>query len=890
MPFLRNIASGIRSLFQRKRAERELDEELRGFMEMAAEERMKQGGSQKDALHAVRLERGSLEAAKELVRSAGWESLLETSWRDLRYGIRVLRASPGFATIALLTLTLGLGINCAIFTVVDAVLLRPLPYPNSERLVLVDRHFPEGTFPATSATKFLFWQEHSRSFESIAAYAFASSGVNLTGTGEPEPLRSLRVSADFFRTLGVRLVLGRGFTPEEDRLGGPNAVVLSNELWQRFFGRDRGIVGRVITLGGQLWTVVGVAPPGFSFTPAADVWMPLRAQINPHDQTNVFSVLGRLHAGVSYAQADQDVRALGEQFRRRYPDLMGPHETVTTQSYQNVIVGDARPDLLLVLGAAGFVLLIACANLANLLLSRSTSRHKEMAVRLALGATRLRLTRQLFIESGLLAVAGGGLGLAAAWGLLPLVLRLAPQNLPRLHEVHMNWQTWIFAFAAALVTGIVFGLVPALRGPKADLRDALHESMGRASASHGVARLQRLLIIGEVAVSAVLLIGAGLLIRTFWQLQQVSPGFVSHNVLTAQMTLDAQRYSKTEAVARLENKALVRLESLPGVKAAAAVSNLPSEFGIEMNFAIEENPSGGDPSGSTQWRAITPHYLEVMRIPVLRGRGLKDRDNESGAPVVLINQALAERFFRGQDPLGQHIIIGAGAEAIGLADRPREIVGIVGNTKELGLAHAAPPTFFVPAPQVQDGLTALVNRMIPLVWVVRTSGDPRLSTRAIQQCLVSVATQEAPYDFRTMDEVLSASIAQQRFNMLLLGFFAALAVALGGVGLYGVLSYLVAQRTHEIGIRIALGASRREVMHLVLTNGLRMTLVGLGLGIIAAVGLSHLLAGMLFGVRPTDPQTFVTVSIVLTTVALLASYIPARYATKVDPMVALRHE
>jgi predicted permease len=890
MPLLRNIASGIRSLFQKQRARRELDEELSGFMAMAAEESMKQGRSERDALRAVRLERGTIEAAAEVVRSAGWESILETSWRDLCYGLRVLRASPGFATIALLTLALGLGINCAIFTVVDAVLLRPLPYPDSERLVLVDRHFPEGTFPATSATKFRFWQEHSRSFESMAGYAFASSGVNLTGAGEPEPLRSMQVSANFFRTLGVRLVLGRGFTPEEDRPEGPNAVVLSNELWQRHFGGDRGIIGRVITLGGQLWTIVGVAPPGFSSTPAADVWTPLRAQTNPHDQTNVCSVLGRLRAGVSHAQADQDVRAVGEQLRREYPDLMAPHETVTTQSYQKVIVGDVRPDLLLVLGAAGFVLLIACANLANLLLSRSTGRHKEMAVRLALGATRLRLTRQLLIESGLLAVAGGGLGLAAAWGLLPLLLRLAPQDLPRIHEVHMNWQVWIFAFAAALVTGIVFGLVPALRGPKTDLRDALHESMGRASAGRGVARLQRLLIIGEVAVSAVLLIGAGLLIRTFWQLQHVSPGFVAHNVLTAQMTLDAQRYSKTEAVARLEDRALVRLESLPGVKAAATVSSLPSEFGVQMNFAIEENPSGGDPSGSTQWRAISPHYLQVMRIPVLRGRGLTDRDNESGAPVVLINEALAETFFRGQDPLGQHIIIGAGAEVFGLADHTREIVGIVGNTKELGFAHAAPPTLFVPSSQVQDGLTALVNRMIPLVWVVRTSGDPQLFARAIQQSLMTVATQEAPYNFRTMDEVLSASIAQQRFNMLLLGLFAALAVALGAVGLYGVLSYLVAQRTHEIGIRIALGASRREVLHLVLTNGLRMTSLGLGLGIVAALGLNRLLVGLLFGVKATDPQTFASVSIILAAVASLASYIPARRATKVDPMVALRYE
>jgi putative ABC transport system permease protein len=449
---------------------------------------------------------------------------------------------------------------------------------------------------------------------------------------------------------------------------------------------------------------------------------------------------------------------------------------------------------------------------------------------------------------------------------------------------------WTFAFAAALVTGVLFGLVPALQSPKDELRDALHESAGRASAGRGTARLQRLLVVGEVALSAVLLIGAGLLIQTFWQLQHVSPGFDSHDVLTTQMTLDDKRYSKTAAVAALEDQALARLESLPGVEAAAAASSLPSELGVEMNFAIEENPSGGDPSGSTEWRAITPHYLQVMHIPVLRGRNLTDRDDASGAPAVLINQALAERFFLGQDPLGQHIVIGAGAEAMGLADRTREIVGIVGNTKEFGVARPAPPILFVPAAQVQDGLTALVNQGMPLVWIIRTTGNPHLLARAVQQELLRLATQEAPDNFRTMEDVLSASIAQQRFNMLLLALFAGLAVGLGAVGLYGVLSYLVAQRTHEMGIRMALGASRREVLRLVVSNGLRMTLTGLGLGIFAAIGLTRLLAGLLFAVKATDPFTFGTVAALLSVVALPACYVPARRATRVDPIVALRYE
>ena len=890
MSLLRNITSGLRSLFRKEQVDRELDDELRVYQEMATEEKMKDGLSRTEALRAVRLERGSLEVSKEIVRSAGWESFVETCWQDVRYALRVFRKNPGFTAIGLLTLTLGLGINCAIFTVVNAVLLRPLPYPGSDRLLIVQRHFPEITFPSTSTTKFLFWHDHSRDFEAMTGYGFAFSGVNLTGMGEPEHLHSLRVSADFFRTLSVQPALGRGFTEDEDRPGGPNAVVLSYALWQRRFGGDRGIIGGAIRLGGQLWTVVGVAPQGFTFIPAADLWTPLRAQINPNDQSNICNVLGRLRPGVSYSQATQDLRTVDEQLRREYPDLLAPNESVTIRSYQNAIVGEVRTALLLLQVAVGFVLLIACANLGNLLLSRSTTRRKEMAVRLALGADRWRLTRQLLIESGLLSVAGGGLGLAVASGVVPLLLRLSPQDLPRLGEVRIDGHVWIFAFAAAFVTGILFGLAPALHGSKAQLRDALHETTSRTSASRGTTQLQRFLVVGEVALSAILLVGAGLLIQTFSRLQRESSGFDASHVLTAQMTLDDQRYSKTAAVALLEDQALARLESLPGVETAGAASSLPFEQGIEMNFAIEENPSGGDPSGSTQWRAITPHYLQAMRIPVLRGRGITDRDTGSGAPVVLINQAFAERFFPGQDPLGQHIVIGAGAETVGLADRTREIIGIVGNTKELGLTQPVPPTFFVPAPQVQDGLTALVDQGLPLVWVVRTTGDPRSLARAVQHELLAVAKEEAPDNFRTMEDVLSASIEQQRFDMLLLALFAGLAVTLGAVGLYGVLSHLVAQRTHEIGVRMALGAGHNEVLRLVVTNGLRMTSIGLGIGIVAAFGLTRLLAGLLFGVRPTDPFTFATVGVLICCVAFLACYIPARRATRVDPIMALRYE
>jgi len=890
VPTLRTIADGLRSLFRKRRVDTELDEELRGFLEMAAEEKMKQGASRKEALRAVRLEHGNLEAAKQVVRDARWETFLGTCWQDVRCGLRMFRKNPGFTAVAVLTLTLGIGVNCAIFTVVNAVLLQPLPYPDSQHLVLVQRQFPDGRYPATSSTKFLFWREHARGFEAMAGYTFASSGVNLTGAGEPERLHSLRVSGDFFRTLGVQLFLGRGFTDDEDRPGGPNTVVLSHDLWRRDFHGDSGIVGRTIRLGGQLCTVVGVAPANFTFTPAADLWTPLRAQPNPQDQTNVYRVLGRLRPEVGYARADQYVRAAGEEFRQQHADLMNDTETVSIRGYRDAVVGDVRPALLILFGAVGFVLLIACANLGNLLLSRFTVRRKEMAVRLALGASRLRLTRQLLIESTLLGITGGGMGLATAAAALPLLLRLTPDSLPRLGEVRLDWHVWTFAFVAALITGILFGLAPAMQGAKTGLGEALHESIRGASTSRGATRLQRLLVIGEVGLSVVLLVGAGLLVQTFWRLQHESPGFDPRRVLTAQMTLDNQRYNKTAAVAQLEDQALARLESLPGVEVAATVSNLPFDFGPDMNFAIEENPSGGDPSGSTEWRAISPHYLQVMHITLLRGRNFTDRDNVSGAPVVLINQALAERFFPGQNPLGQHITIGVGAEAVGLADRTREIVGIVGNTKEFSLSRPAPETFFVPAAQVQDGMTAITNRLIPMVWVVRTSGEPHMLAKAVQRELLTVTSQEAPDNFRSMEDVLSASIGQQRFNMLLLAMFAGLAVVLGAVGLYGVLANLVAQRTNEIGIRMALGANRREVLRLVVRNGMRMTFAGLSLGIVAALGLTRLLVGLLFGVKPTDAFTFASVVTLLCGVALLACYIPARRATRVDPIEALRCE
>ena len=807
--------------------------------------------------------------------------------QDLRYALRQLRKSPGFTAVALLTLALGLGVNCAIFTVVNAVLLRPLAYPDSQRIVVFKRTFPGDFTYQTSALKFAFWRQHMHSVDTVSAQYLFASGVNMISGGVPERLQSLRISADFFRTLGVQLALGRSFTSDEDRPGGPRAAIISYGLWQRQFGGDPAILSRILRLGGETYAVVGVAPAGFTFSPQADVWLPLRAVPDPNQSETTYRVLGRLRDEASLAQAQQEANFVGREFQREYPKLMNPEETLSVANYRDSLVTDVTLPLLMLQGAVLFVLLIACVNLANLLLSRSTTRRKEIAVRLAMGAGQFRLVRQLVMESLVLAVTGGTLGLGAAAISLPALLRLAPSNLPHLGEIHINLTVLAFSLLIAVATGLLFGVVPAIHASGGDIELTLQQNSGRTGISRGSRQFQRLLLLGEVSLSVVLLAGAALLIQTFRRLQSENPGFDSRGVLVAKVSLDDARYSKTAAVAQLEQQALERLESVPGVEAAATVSTLPTEPSTESDFMVEGNRNAGDPQADTAWRAVSPHYFEVMRIPLLQGRVFKETDTASAPRVVIINQTLAARFFPGQNPVGARILIG---QRVGspFADSAREIIGIVGDTKEGGLQQTAPSCMFVPSSQVPDKLTALFNRLLPLDWVVRSKSTPYSLAGAVQREIQSVA--ELPVSFSSMDDLLGASIAQQRFNMLLLGLFAALSLLLGSVGLYGVLSYLVAQRTQEIGIRMAIGASRKQVLWLILRYGMEATLMGIAIGLGAGLGLTRLIASMLYGIAPTDPFTFATAAVVLLAVALGACVIPALRATKVDPMVALRYE
>lgn len=812
---------------------------------------------------------------------------MNTFFQDLRYAVRAFRKTPVLTAGIILTLTIGIGGNTAVFTVVNDVLLRPLPYPASEQLVQVMRSFPDQAPETTSATQFLFWRSNSQTLSKVAAYDLIGSGLNLSGTSEPERVKTIRVSSDFFKVLQVNPALGRDFTLEDEWPTGARVVMLSNGLWKRRFGGDPNIIGKPITLSGESYTVIGVEPADFTFPTESDLWTPLRAVPDPTDQANLFKVVGRMKPGVSLPQVQADMMTVGNEFRRTYPDLMSQNEGIRVRSYHSSVVGDARTPLLILVGVVAFVLLIACFNIVNLLLSRSIARRKEITLRVALGATSRRIIRQLLTESLLLAMIGCVLGVMLSYWGLPLLLALSPSNLPLLGGARIDFNVLLFALLLALLSTLIFGLAPALGAARVDLNTLLKE----ASQSIGGRRkrlFQSTLVVIEVSLAIVLLAGAALLIESYVLLNRIEPGFDPHNVLTMQMSLSGSRYNTTSQVNGLYQQVATSLRSLPGVQAVATVTNLPTEKGPGFPFVIVGDPNGaGDAAGDTQWRAITPDYMTVMRIPVLRGRAFNDTDMNGGAPVVLINEALAKRYWQSRDPLEENIVIG-GEMGPRFADAPRKIVGIVGNVRELGLEADPPPTIFVPTGQIPDAYTQLVNRVVPLTWVVRTSGRPTDLAQPVRSAVLAIDSQQPVSNFRPLEQVLSKTIARQHFNMLLLTIFAVLALILSSVGLYSLLSFSVTERTREIGIRMALGARPRSLVRLILNHALKLVLIGAVIGVFLSFILTRLLASLLFKVETTDPLVFVSVITLLFLVALVASYIPARRAALVDPLIALR--
>jgi putative ABC transport system permease protein len=805
---------------------------------------------------------------------------MATFWQDLRYGARMLMNKPAFSLIAVLTLALGIGATAAIFTVVNAVLLRPLPYPDADRLVYVGQQFQSG-LAGSGEPKFIFWREHSQSFDALAAYSnVGGAGGNLAGGSEAEYVQGSRVSEDFFRAVGVFPALGRAFTKEEDTPGSGRVAILSDGLWHRRFGANVALVGQTVLLNDQPVTVVGIMPPDFKFITGADLFVPMKARPDRNYDPNA-EVIGRLKPGVTLEQAQTELRGIADKYREVLPRHMQDGESIGVQRYQEFFTGNVSRLLWFLLGAVAFLLLIACANVANLQLTRAAARQREISVRFALGASRVRIVQQLLTEGLLLALIGGAAGLLlAAWGTELLVGFMPEGLLPSVAVITLDWHVLAFTFAAAILTGLLFGLAPAWQAGKVNLNTVLKETAARGGAARR--RLRGALVVSEVALSLILLVGAGLLIRTFANLLSVTPGFNPSNVLTLQIALNGERYSTTNQVAAFYRDGLERITRLPGVEAAAITNKLPLDWQFNMPVVFPDQP---EQTRSEQFRTISPEYFRVMKIPLEQGRVFSDADNAAAPPVAIINQAFARRYFDGKDPFGQHLLIGRG-----LNDQPRRVVGVVGDIKQQGLDRPTPPMVYIPIPQMSDRLMAMVRAFTSAHFTVRTTVTPHNMIAAIKREMADLDPTLPLSKISSMEEITALSIATQRFHMLLLGLFGSLGLLLAAVGIYGVMAYSVTQRTNEIGIRIALGARASDVINLILRQGLSLVLAGTALGLAGAWALTRLMNTLLFGVSATDPFTFVAVSLLFAGVALAACFVPARRAAKVDPMVALRYE
>jgi predicted permease len=811
---------------------------------------------------------------------------MRTLWQDLKFGARLLAKAPGFTAIAVLTLALGIGANTAVFTVVYGVLLRPLPFPEPDRLVQLAESYKTETSELSLDMR--GWERLRQYTQVVERYgAYTMAGFNLAAGTEAEHVRGMPVSSGYFQTLGVHPSLGRDFLPEEDRGDGQRVAILAHNLWVRRFGGDPDEVGQKILLNGEAYTVIGIMPPGFdafasSFDAGAapELWVPLALVAKTAGSGANIDVIARLKSGAGAAELQAQMAVVTQDFRKMFGgDQAAPEWHMLFVPYRRMVGADARPYLLVLLGAIGFVLLIACANVANLLLARGGSRGREMAVRISMGASPWRLLRQLLAEAMLIALAGGALGVAFASAGLGSLLALAPVNLPRAGDVHLNGAVLAFTLLVALVTGVLFGLAPAAYAMRTNLNDTLKEGAGRASAGAGRARLRQGLVVGELAISLVLLTGAGLMIATFAKLLNTNPGFNPHHVLSTQFWLTGSKYRTTPEIANFYRALEQRIGGLPGVENAAVVAaGLPLERG--GNNAVRIAGEQESEFHSADYREITPGYFAALGVPLKQGRLFTSADSEKSAPVVIVNETFVRKYLSGREALGEHVQV-SGVWS--------EVVGVVGDMNSY-VDQPPEPATFIPAAQASFETSKLFEGWFPRSILVRTSGDPLRLGQSVREAVKAVDASVPTGAIRSMDHVLSRSLALRSFLMALLSLFGALALVLASVGVYGVMAYAVSQRTREIGVRMALGARPRDVLRLVLAEGLRLVLAGVALGLIAAFFLTRLLQGMIYGVSLHDPLVAVAVNVIMIAVAILACCVPARRAMRVDPIQSLRYE
>jgi putative ABC transport system permease protein len=882
----------LRSLFQREAMEAEMDEELRSHFDKQVEKYVTSGMSRETAVRRARLEFGGHEQLKEECRDARGVSVIETLLQDARYALRILRSSPGFTGVAILTLALGIGANTAIFSVIDSVLLRPLPYREPAGLVMLWENNSQHPNPhnTVSPPDFLDWQSRNSVFSEMAA--IFDQHANLTGNGLPQEVVVQDVSANFFSVLGVAPILGPGFTAENGKAGHDNVVVLSYGFWKERFAGDAAVIGKTILLDGKAQTIVGVAPDNFSwfikdgsFTGAKpQMWTPFVFPASFSDRKDIgrfLTVVARLKDGATVPQAQSQMNAIAARIAEEYPDFNG-YWGANVVPVREQISGDLRPALLILFGAVAFVLLISCANVSSLLLARAAAREREIAVRTAIGASPWRIARQLLTESVILALIGGAIGVAlAVWG-ANLLLAASPENLLDLRSVPIDWRVLAFAAGATLLAGLLFGVLPSYISAHSGIAETLKEGGRGSSSGKGQQIARGAFVVVQMCLALVLLAGSGLLIRSFIRLVGVDPGFDASHLLTFKVSLPTSKYGNDKAILTFFEQLLSRVSHLPGVRSVSMCSFAPfSGLGSATAVHVLSQPERSVmdlPEAAV--RVIGRDYLPTMQIPLHAGRTFNEQELTEERHVVIINQAFANQYLKGVNPLGQKAVIYMKSLEES-KNTPSEIIGVVGDVRQMGLDTPAEPTVYWPHPEL------VISEM---TIVVRTANEPLALVSAVRNELQQMDPEQPIAAISTMDELLAGTLSRSRFTMLVLGVFAALALILACVGIYGVIAYSVTQRTQEFGIRMALGANRGDVFRLVLGQGTRLTLLGIGLGIVAALIVTRLMATLLYGVSATDPLTFTAVALLLAVVALAACYIPARRATRVDPIVALRYE